>query len=268
MTKNVKNSKSRETNSSSAEFEHIRKDPITGQLNYYAPYEILDDTTEKIAYEFGLEVSYTHLGNRSFWAVMLPCKDKVTINGAEVYVATPTEVQRERYLAFVNDELAKQDRDKHDGRCQISNGQGGVRRCPLREENPNYVPGSTARETRFKTRVKSCVGCPYEEFKYAHTTVPLSALDHEDDDGVVVPFEPASGPDISSGYCFEKWGKDFVEFVRKTNPKLAPEAELLMLEYKKSEIGRELGLPSSTVASRGDKLKELAREFMNTLARP
>lgn len=131
-----------------------------------------------------------------------------------------------------------------------------------------YVPGSTARETRFKTRVKSCVGCPYEEFKYAHTTVQLSALDHVDEDGVVVPFEPASGPDISSGYCFEKWGKDFVEFVRKTNPKLAPEAELLMLEYKKSEIGRELGLPSSTVTSRADKLKELFKEFWETIVRP
>ena len=143
-----------------------------------------------------------------------------------------------------------------------------MRRCPLREENPNYVPGSTARETRFKTRVKSCVGCPYEEFKYAHTTVPLSALDHEDDDGLVVPFEPASGPDMLSGYCYAKWSREFVEFVRVRNPKLAPQAELLLQEFRNSEIGRMLGVPSSTVTSRGEKLKELAREFMNTLARP
>lgn len=261
------------TNYEENAFEHIRKDPCTGQINYYFPDELAGDPEHvkdmmQVYRESGYEICWTRLGCRRILAAMIPCKDTAKIHGTEVFVDTPTDIQHKRYLELVKEALREQDLEKHDGRCQISNGHGGTRRCPLREENPDYVPGSKGRSTRFKTRVASCAGCPYEEAKFAHTFVPLSALEHVDEDGVVVPFEPASGPDISSGYCFEKWGKDFVEFVRKTNSKLAPVAELLMLEYTKSEIGRELGLPSSTVTSRADKLKELFKEFRGTIVRP
>ena len=36
-----------------------------------------------------------------------------------------------------------------------------------------------------------------------------------------------------------------------------------MQEYTKSDAGRELGLPTSTVTSRADKLKELLEEFLD-----
>lgn len=250
---------------------HVRQDPVNGKVNYYYPLEITESNKELVetyALEHGLEICWTHYGDRKIWAAMIPCQNTVMNHGLESFVETTSAEQHQIYNKLTRPDLAEQDREKHDGRCQIPNGKGGTRRCPLREENPDYVPGSKGRSTRFKTRVASCSGCPYEEAKYAHTFVPLSALEHVDEDGVVIPFEPASGPDISSGYCFEKWGKDFVEFVRKTNPKLAPEAELLMLEYKKSEISRELGLPSSTVTSRADKLKELFKEFWETIVRP
>lgn len=61
---------------------------------------------------------------------------------------------------------------------------------------------------------------------------------------------------------------EFIAFVRKRNPKLGPLAELLTLEYSKSEAGRELSDASSTVTSGVKKLKELLTAFLDTIATP
>lgn len=63
---------------------------------------------------------------------MVPCKNTATINGVEVYIDTPSDVQRQRYLDLIKDELAAQDAVKQDGRCQIPDGRGGLKRCPCR----------------------------------------------------------------------------------------------------------------------------------------
>lgn len=54
-----------------------------------------------------------------------------------------------------------------------------------------------------------------------------------------------------------------VAFVRERKPKLASLAQKLVEEYTKSDAGRKLGLPTSTVTSRTDKLKELLEEFLD-----
>ena len=62
---------------------------------------------------------------------------------------------------------------------------------------------------------------------------------------------------------YEKLSEEVVAFVRERKPRLAPLAEKLVQEYTKSDAGRELGLPTSTVTSRADKLKELLEEFLD-----
>lgn len=252
------------SNTQAETFRHVRKDPITGEENFFYPLEITDPSIRALARERGLEISRTRLGNRTFEAVMVPCKDTATINGVEVYTDTPTDVQRRKYLELIKDELAAQDAAKQDGRCQIPDGRGGLKRCPCRMPNPDYTPGGH----QPKTLPVKCEGCRYEEFRQDHTTVVLSALDHEDDSGEMQTYEIPTTKDMSAADRFLELREAFIAFVQERNPKLAPLAELLTLEYTKSESGRELGDASSTVTSRVEKLKDLLTAFLETIATP
>ena len=245
-------------------YKHIRTNPLTGELDYYYPMEASDPSIRALARERGLEISRTRLGNRTFEAVMVPCKDTATINGVEVFVDTPSEVQRQRYLEYVRDELAEQDAKRQDGRCNIPDAYGGLKRCPCRVKNPDYVPGGD----QPKTVPVRCEGCVYEQFKQAHTTIVLSTLDHENENGEFETYEIPATKDMTAADRFLELREEFIAFVQERNPKLAPLAELLTLEYTKSEAGRELGDASSTVTSRVEKLKELLTAFLETIATP
>lgn len=245
-------------------YKHIRTNPITGELDYYFPMEANDPSIRALARERGLEISRTRLGNRTFEAVMVPCKDTATIHGVEVFVDTPSDVQRQRYLEYIRDELAEQDARKQDGRCQIPDGRGGVKRCPCRVPNPDYVPGGD----QPKTLPVKCEGCRYEEFRQAHTTIVVSALDHENENGEFESFEIPAVKDLTTADRYLELREQYVAFVRERNPKLAPLAELLTLEFTKSEAGRELGNASSTITSRAEKLKALLDEFLDGIVTP
>ncbi len=245
-------------------FRHVRTSPITGDQDYYYPMEASNPSIRALAWERGLEIAKTRLGNRTFEAVMIPCKDTAMINGVEVFIDTPSEVQRQRYLELIKEELAEQDARKQDGRCQIPDGRGGVKRCPYRVPNPDYVPGGK----QLKTLKNRCEGCQYEEFRQAHTTVVLSALDHENENGEFESYEIPATKDMTAADRFLELREAFIAFVQERNPKLAPLAELLTLEYTKSEAGRELGDASSTVTSRVEKLKDLLTAFLETIATP
>ena len=62
--------------------------------------------------------------------------------------------------------------------------------------------------------------------------------------------------------------EEFIAFVIERNPKLADQAELKTLEFTNSEIARLLDQPTSTVTSRGEKLKALASAFIDTIIIP
>lgn len=245
-------------------FRHVRPNPVTGEPDYFFPLEITDPSIRALARERGLEIARTRLGSRVFEAVMVPCRETAMIHGREVYVDTPSDVQRRRYNELIRDELAAQAAGKEDGRCRIPNGRGGLKRCPSRVPNPDYVPGGD----QPKTLPVRCEGCRYEEFRRSRATVPFSALDYEDEEGTIIPFEPSAANDLREAERYQELGEEFIAFVRERNPKLAPLAELLTMEYTKSEAGRELGDASSTVTSRVDKLKELLKTFLETIATP
>ena len=252
------------SNTPAETFRHIRKDPVTGEENYFYPLEITDPSIQALARERGLEISKTRLGNRTFEAVMIPCKDTATIHGVEIFVDTPADVQHKRYLEYIKDELAEQDARKQDGRCQIPDGRGGVKRCPCRVPNPDYVPGGD----QPKTLPVKCEGCRYEEFRQAHTTIVVSALDHENENGEFESYEIPAVKDLTTADRYLELREQYVAFVEERNPKLAPLAELLTLEFTKSEAGRELGNASSTVTSRVEKLKAFLNEFLNGIVTP
>lgn len=252
------------SNSQAETFRHVRTNPITGEPDYYYPLEITDPSIRALARERGLEISRTRLGNRTFEAIMIPCKDTSTINGVEVFVDTPSEVQRQRYLEYVRDELAEQDAKRQDGRCNIPDAYGGLKRCPCRMPNPNYVSGGS----QPKTLPVRCEGCIYEQFRQAHTVIELSALDHENESGEFETFEIPAQKDLLTADRYLQLREEFIAFVRERNPKLADQAELKTLEFTNSEIARLLDQPTSTITSRGEKLKALAAAFIDTIIIP
>lgn len=252
------------SNTSAETFRHVRKKPVTGEENYFFPMEASDPSIRALARERGLEIAKTRLGNRTFEAVMIPCKDVATINGVEVFIDTPSEVQHQRYLEYIRDELAAQDAAKQDGRCHIPDGRGGVKRCPCRVKNPEYVPGGD----QPKTLPVRCEGCQYEQFRQAHTTIVVSALDHENEVGEFESYEIPATKDLLAADRFLELREEFITFIQTQNPKLVPLAELLTLEFTKSEAARELGDAWGTVTSRTDKLKELVTEFLGTIVTP
>lgn len=251
-------------NSQAESFRHIRTNHITGEVDYFFPMEITDPSIRALARERGLEIARTRLGNRTIDAVMVPCKETATINGVEVFVDTPSEVQRKRYLEYVRDELAEQDAKRQDGRCNIPDAYGGLKRCPCRVKNPDYIPGGD----QPKTLPVRCEGCIYEQFRQAHTTIVVSALDHENEAGEFESFEIPATKDMLAADRFLELRQEFITFVRERNPKLADQAELKTLEFTNSEIARLLDQPTSTVTSRGEKLKALASAFIDTAIIP
>ena len=241
---------------------NVRKNSVTGELDFYYPLEIKDDSVLTYAREYGYEVGWARLGFRKFPAVFVPCKDQVTdSHGRITFLDTPSDVQRRRYLAYIKDEMNEQEDAKQDGRCNIPDGHGGIKRCPCRIANPDYVPGGD----KPKTIPVKCEGCVYEQFRQAHTTITLSSLDSENDEGEVTTYEVAAPRCYYAADRYVEIKEQFLDFVKERNAKLLPLAELLTDELTKSEASRELGDAWSTVTSRTDKLKELVTEFLDNL---
>ncbi len=244
---------------------YVQKNPITGELDYYFPMEITDPSIKEYAHVCGFEIDYATLGYRRFLAVYVPCKEKtIDPDGREVFLPTPSDVQHARYLEMIKDEMNEQEDAKQDGRCMIPDGHGGVKRCPRRVKNPDFVPGNG----QPATLAVSCQGCKYEPYHQAHTTVPFTTLDFVNEEGEITPYEPASPAGYMEYYDYEKLARLFVAYVRERKPKLANLAELLAQEYSRSEAARELNIPASTAQSRRKKLYELYLEFRANLIIP
>ncbi len=239
---------------------NIRFNPVTNSNDYYFPMELTNDADREYARLCGFEIGMARLGYRHFLAVFVPCKDKIVgATGREVFIDTPEEEQRRRYLEMIKDELAAQDAAKQDGRCVIPDGHGGIRRCPARIPNPAYAPGNG----QPKTQPVHCEGCKYEQFRQEHTSIPMSCLDHENEYGEMESYDVPAPETYFAADKYDRLAAGFVEFVRQKKPEFAGLADLLTQEYTRSEAARELGIPGNTAAYHREKLKKLCREFLD-----
>ncbi len=239
---------------------NVRINPITNEPDYFFPMEVTDESIITYARENGLEVGWARLGYRNFRAVFVPCRKQIEgSHGKITFLHTSSDSQRQIYLNLIKDELNEQADAKQDGRCQIPNGHGGLKRCPCRIANPDYTPGSNLP----KTIPVECEGCVYEPYRHAHTTITVSCLDQENEEGEIENFEIASPPGYYAADTYIEMSDRFVAFVEERNPKLASLAQLLVDEYSKSESARELKKATSTVGSQTKKLQELVTEFLD-----
>lgn len=249
---------------SSRVLKNVRTNPVTGDFDYYFPMEVTSPEDKEYAGLNGLEIGQARLGFRNYEAIFIPCKDKaLDAEGNTVYLDTPSEVQHRRFLDLIKDEMREQDSVKQDGRCDIPDGNGGTKRCPCRMPNPDFVPGRDEGK-KPKTLPVKCEGCVYEQFRQAHTTVTFSCLDHEDGDGDMESYEASAPANYYEGERYERMREAFLMFVQEQNPKLTDLAELLTLDYNRSEAARELGMATSTAASRRELLKDLCRQFLDS----
>ena len=244
--------------------KNVRINPVTGDFNYYFPMEVKGPADKEFARLNGLEIGHVRLGFRCFEAILIPCKNTtIDAEGNTVYLDTPGEVQRRRFLELIRDEMKWQDEVKQDGRCPIPDGNGGVKRCPCRVPNPDFVSGRDEGK-KPKTLPVKCEGCVYEQFRQAHTTVTFTCLDHENEDGEMESYEAPAPANYYEGERYERMREAFLEYVKEHNDKLTDLAELLTLEYNRSEAARALDMPASTAASRRELLKELCRQFLDS----
>ena len=245
--------------------KNVRTNPVTGNLDYYFPMEIKSSAEKVYARLNGLEIGQARLGFRNYEAIFVPCKDTI-VNEKDktIYVDTPSEDQRRRYLDLIKTELKEQEDMKQDGRCDIPDGNGGTKRCPCRMPNPDFVPGRDEGK-KPKTLPVKCEGCVYEPYRQAHTTITLSCLDHENENGEMENYEVQTPTYYFEGARYEHLRELFLKYVNEHNDKLTDLAELLTLEYNRSEAARELDTPVSTAGSRNKLLKDLCLQFLDSI---
>lgn len=229
-------------------YQHYTIDPTTGEKQWYFPMEIetLADDFAGAEYLHNLksepyEIGMTRLGFREFNAVMIP-------------------VTKEQYLELIKDEMNKQEEMKQDGRCPVLAIKGGLKTCPRRIPNPDYVEGSSEP----KTLANSCDGCIYEKKKHSNTVITFTDLGSEDVDGDFASYEPSTPTDYNSADEYLRLKKQWVDFVRVNKPMLTDLAELLSSEYLQIEAAKELDKSRQTIHRQVDTLKKLVIEFLNT----
>ena len=247
--------------------QHKRKNPSTGKTEYFFPMEITGEPEDRMAMkeaakQSGLDIAMSCLGNRTFLAVMIPCKDHIVDKtGRDVYVDTPEERQREIYHEYMRAELAEQDKVKQNSRCNIPNGKGKIKRCQFEIPNPNYVHGGSEPS---KIKVKNCDECPYSDYRHSKNTVLFSELSMLDDDGREVDFEPVSPASFGEADRYLHFGSEFIDFVRN-NPKtayLTEVAELLVREYSCAQSAKVIDRGYTTAKSQAKVLGKLLEEFI------
>lgn len=244
---------------------HHEVDPVTGQDQWYFPLEITvnpkDYSNDQDALESAqeylnifkqqtvvdmngnavvCEVANTKLGFRKFKAIFVPVPS------------------HEMYLELIKDEMKKQYDMKMDGRCPIPAEIGGVKTCPLRIDNPDYVEGGDMP----KTIANSCDKCIYCAKKHEHTNVNFSSLSAIGDDGESIDYDAPAPANYYAGKQYDRIKIAFLSFLEIKAPNLVPLAEELSDEYLCSEAARKLAIPSSTARGQRNRLKHFLLDFL------
>ncbi len=226
--------------------KNIIVNPITGKIEFRFPLELTSESQESLKdliYINGYEVGIAKLGYRTFPAAMIPMSE-------------------EQYHELIKDELNRQEEIKQSGRCPISDGNGKLKRCPMRVPNPTYVEGGNEP----KTLPVKCEGCKFNTFdKKEYGTLTFSCLTTTDEDEENTGFEPAAPSTYYAGAEYETLCEKWVDFIKNKKPELADLADLLAQEYLRSEAANTLQKPASTVRSQGNTLKNLVEEFLDNL---
>ena len=244
---------------------HHEVNPVTGQDQWYFPLEITINPKNYSNNPDALEAAQEYLKGLKRQTVVDMNGNAVVCEVADtklgfrefkaIFVPVPSH---EMYLDLIKDEMKKQFDMKMDGRCPIPAEIGGVKTCPLRIDNPDYVEGGDMP----KTIANSCDKCIYRAKKHDHTKVNFSSLSATGDDGETIDYDAPAPANYYAGEQYERITTAFLSFLETKAPDLVHLAEKLCDEYLRSEAARELAIPSSTAQGQRDRLKPFLLEFL------
>lgn len=180
--------------------------------------------------------------------------------GYRIFEAILIPVNEERFKMLVRDEDNRQKAARIDGRCPISNGKGGVIRCPERIPNPLY-----GEEGQPKTLKNDCATCIYntlDKLDYKTQSLSHSGTFNEDgeEEDIEIPCGIASDGDLYEFYC-----KRVVEFVEKNFPDNVETMKLLLQEYSRTDAAEALGLHRNTPRNQINSMKKELTEMLDSL---
>lgn len=244
---------------------HHEVDPVTGQDQWYFPLEITVNPKDYNNDPDAFESTYEYLNSLKHQTVVdvngnaVVCEVADTKLGFREFKAIFVPVaSHEMYLELIKDEMNKQFDMKMDGRCPIPAEIGGVKTCPLRIDNPDYVEGGDMP----KTIANSCDNCIYCAKKHEHTEANFSSLSAIGDDGESIDYDAPAPVNYYAGEQYERITIAFRSFLEIKAPDLVKLAEKLSDEYLRSEAARELNVPSSTAQGQRDRLKRFLLDFL------
>lgn len=189
----------------------------------------------------GYKVDFVKFGYRIFEAVLIP-------------------VTEERFKIMVRDEDNRQKAARVEGRCPISNGNGGIIRCPERIPNPLY-----GEEGQPKTLKNDCATCIYNTLdKLDYHTQSLSHSGNFTEDGEKEDMEiPCSI--ASNGDLYEFYSEKVLQFVEEKFPDNVETMKLLLQEYSRTETAEKLGIHRNTPRNQVNAMKEDLTKMLDDL---
>lgn len=156
--------------------------------------------------EYEIKVDDVLVGVRQFKAILVPSHE-------DVFRDTIRTEIRNQYRQIVN------------GRCPVPTKDGkSVRRCPLKEENPDYDPESTEEMERWI--YNHCENCKYFNLDTpCYKDQVFSDLTAEDEDGNEEEFA-VEAPIMDKGSCYERATAAITNMMREKHPSRAEDLAL------------------------------------------
>lgn len=189
----------------------------------------------------GYRVDWVKFGYRIFEAVLIPMPEA-------------------RFKELVRDEDNRQKAVRVEGRCMISNGSGGVIRCPERIPNPLY-----GEEGQSKTLKNDCSTCIYNTLdKLDYHTQSLSHSGNFNEDGEEEEMEIPCGI-ASNGELYEFYCEKMLQFVEDRFPDNVETMKLLLQEYSRTETAEKLGVHRNTPRNQVNSMKEDLTKMLDDL---
>lgn len=161
----------------------------------------------------------------------------------DVVLIPGTKEQYDAVMSSYSAEFKAEDRDK---RCEISNGNGKLIRCP--ENN-------------------KCSQCPYATSldKKNFGTLTFSCLAADNEDGEESDFEPVAPATYGAADIYLGMLKELISRVQEIDPNYGKILQLLSDGFSHKEIADVIGIGKSTVTDKVAKIKALVMDLLDDM---
>ena len=161
----------------------------------------------------------------------------------DVVLIPGTKEQYDAVMSSYSAEFKAEDRDK---RCEISNGNGRLIRCP--ENN-------------------KCSQCPYATSldKKNFGTLTFSCLAADNEDGEESDFEPVAPATYGAADIYLGMLNELISRVQEIDPNYGKILQLLSDGFSHKEIADVIGIGKSTVTDKVAKIKALVMDLLDDM---